>query len=292
MIQSSATKPFALNSEDAKTITARSRSNFSSSFFFLPPEKRLAIQRVYAFFRVVDDVVDEEADPGRQKELLDSWKRELVKTYEGITIVPLLKELKASIDRFRIPRDYFLKLIEGCEMDITKKRYETFRELHEYCTLVASMVGLVCMKIFEYHAPAGEKAAVDLGIALQLTNIIRDVGVDLESGRIYLPQEELNQFRVGIGDLAAKNPGPGFFQLMEFQYRRALSYYESGMAEFKNDTDKKLLAARIMGHVYRRLLEKIRRKNYPVLDARVRLNFAEKIAILIPILYRHYLSLR
>lgn len=289
MISPAMTTELPLSLGTAKSITAGSKSNFSSSFFFLPPEKREAIRRVYAFFRVVDDVVDEECDPNRQKTLLELWKQELTRTYQGVTLVPLMKELRQSIDRFRIPQEYFLKLIEGCEMDIVKKRYETFAELTEYCTLVASMVGLVCMKIFEFESPTSEKKAIDLGIALQLTNIIRDVGIDLKKGRIYLPQEELRRFNVTANDLSSGNTGPGFFELMEFQYRRACSYYESGMSEFAQDTEKKLLAARIMGHVYRRLLEKIRRKNYPVLTQRVKLSFLEKVTTLIPILITHYI---
>lgn len=289
MISPGITTEIPLSLDSARAITAKSKSNFSSSFFFLPAEKREAIRRVYAFFRVVDDVVDEETDPARQKMLLDRWKQEIIRTYQGLTIVPLMKELKESIDRFAIPQEYFLKLIEGCEMDLTKRRYETFDELYAYCYRVASMVGLVCMKIFEYKSPTSEKTAADLGIALQLTNIIRDVGVDLKKGRIYLPREDLGKFGVTEESLAAKNENDRFLNLMHFQYRRAFSYYESGMAEFVNDKGKKLLAAQIMARVYRTLLEKIRGKKFPVLSLRVRLNFLEKIGILIPILARYYL---
>ena len=289
MISPGITTELPLNLDSARAITAKSKSNFSSSFFFLPSKKREAIRRVYAFFRVVDDVVDEETDPVRQKTLLNRWQQEIIRTYQGLTIVPLMKELKSSIDRFVIPQEYFLKLLEGCEMDLTKRRYDTFDELCKYCHHVASMVGLVCMKIFEYKSPTSEKTAADLGIALQLTNIIRDVGIDLKKGRIYLPQEDLKKFGVTEESLAAKNDNEQFLNLMNFQYQRAFSYYESGMSEFVHDKKKKLLAARIMGHVYRRLLEKIRQKNFPVLHERVRLNFLEKIGILVPILYHHYL---
>lgn len=288
MTTSTVTTPASLDTKDSKTITSKSKSNFSSSFFFLPVEKRKAMERVYAFFRVIDDVVDEVENPNLQRELLDSWKRELAKTYEGLTIVPLLKELKESIDRFKIPKDYFLKLIEGCEMDITKKRYETFDELYEYCYRVASMVGLVCMKIFEYESPTSTESAVSLGLALQLTNIIRDVGTDLEKGRIYLPAEDLKRFNVSESDLKQSRESENFLKLMEFQYQRALNYYEKGFSEFSKDREKKLLAARIMGTVYRRILKKIKKQNYPVLNKKVKLHFFEKVRILVSILISNY----
>lgn len=277
-----------LPSHDSKTITARSKSNFSGAFFFLPQEKRVAMRRVYAFFRMVDDVVDEEPDVARQRELIGLWKEELQRTYQGITLVPLMKELKESIDRFAIPQNYFLKLIEGCEIDITKKRYATFEELYEYCYRVASMVGLVCMKIFEYESPTSEKTAVALGIALQLTNIIRDVGVDLTKSRIYLPDEDLRRFNVTEQDLLAGKSTDNFLKLMEFQYERAMGYYELGMSEYAHDKQHKLLAARLMGMVYQRILKKIRAQRYPVLSRKVKLSVAEKMFILAKALARQY----
>lgn len=279
----------AIPLSDSKAITAQSKSNFSSAFFFLPKEKRIAIRRVYAFFRIVDDVVDEEADPVRAKAMLNSLRQELLQTYQGNPQHPLFAELKESIDRYKIPADYFLKLIEGCEMDMTKSRYETFEELYEYCYRVASMVGLVCMKIFEYQSPTSDKTAIDLGIALQLTNIIRDMGVDLKKNRIYIPQCDLKKFGLTEMDLKKGVTDHRFEKLMEAQYQRALSFYDSGFAEFSKDKNKKLLAAKIMGVVYRKILKKIREKNYPVLQYKVRLSFFEKCWILTKVLGRYYL---
>ncbi|MDO8520356.1 MAG: presqualene diphosphate synthase HpnD [Deltaproteobacteria bacterium] len=269
-----------MKTESATRITSQSRSNFSGSFLFLPKEKRVAIRRVYAFFRIIDDIVDEkgakEAPP-----LLASWKKELDSAYTGTPQSQLVKELKESIDRFRIPRDYFLKLIEGCEMDLMKKRYATFGELYEYCYRVASMVGLVCMKIFEYESPTSERTATALGVALQLTNIIRDVGVDLEKGRVYLPEEDLKRFGVTEKDLLEGKRDENFHRLMEFQFERAERYYREGTSEFSSDREGKLLAARIMANVYRKILKKIRKENYPVLQKRVSLSVPEKFFILI-----------
>lgn len=247
------------------------------------------MRRVYAFFRVIDDIVDEETDPKVKKDLIDSWKRELEKTYRGLTIVPLLAELKETIERFAIPHDYFLKLIEGCEMDMTKTRYQTFEELYEYCYRVASMVGLVCMKIFEYRSDTSDQMAIDLGLALQLTNIIRDVGVDFQKGRIYLPQEDLDRFHVSYQDLQDNKPNPAFLELMEFEYQRALTYYQKASPEFGKDKEGKLLAAKIMATVYGKILHKIKKKKYPVKTKRVRLGFGEKMFILLKILGQHYL---
>ncbi len=274
----------------AKTITAQSQSNFSSSFFFLPAEKREAIRRVYAFFRVVDDVVDEEPNPEKQKKLLDEWRQKLTFSYQTKSDLPLLQELQESIRRFDIPLSYFLELLDGCEMDIAKKKYATFAELEVYCYKVASIVGLVCMKIFEYKSPTSENMAIKLGMALQLTNIIRDVGEDLTKNRIYLPQDELERFGVTENDLAHHQKTENFMHLMDFQYQRALTYYNEAFLEFPKDTEKKLLAARIMGVVYRCILEKIRKQKYPVLTKRVRLSFFEKGIILIKVLSQHYLS--
>lgn len=274
-----------LKSGDAKSIVAKSRSNFSSSFLFLPKEKREALRRVYAFFRVIDDVVDEEANPIQKKELLESWKKELENTYRGIPIVPLLKELKQTIDRFSIPKEFFLLLIEGCEMDITKNRYATFPELYEYCYRVASVVGLVCMRIFEYQSSTSDKTAIDLGIALQLTNILRDVGSDMDKGRIYLPQDEMTKFGISENDLIHKTNTAHLEPLFNFQYERAKSYYDQARIELYSDSSGKLLAAKIMGTVYETILDKIKKSHYPVLNQRVGLSFLQKFFILTRIFF-------
>lgn len=266
--------------ETSRRITLKSKSNFSSSFFFLPAAKRRAIEHVYAFFRVVDDVVDEQDNPVYQRQMLAWWREALDLTYEDSPPIPLLKELHETIRRFNIPREHFSSLIDGCEMDIGKKRYETFEELYAYCYRVACVVGLVCMRIFEYKSPTSEESAVALGLAFQLTNIIRDVGCDLEKGRIYLPQEDLRRFGIGESDLLEKKNSPRFRQLMEFQYERASSYFDTAAAEFARDSKKQLLAARIMATVYRHLLEKIRKKGFPVLQGRLSLSLPEKMFLL------------
>lgn len=273
----------------AERILAQSRSSFSASFFFLPREKREAIRHIYALFRIIDDVVDEEPDPSKQSALIGSLRAEVIRMVEGKTNIPLLKKLKQSVDRFSIPLAYLLELINGCEMDITQKRYKTFDELYQYCYRVAGIVGLVCMKIFEYKSETSKESAIHLGVALQLTNIMRDVGIDLKKGRLYIPQDELKSFKVTEADLEQGNITDGFIELMDFQYQRAVQHYKAGFSEFEKDKEKKLLAARIMGTVYWILLEKLKRKKYPVLSERMRLNPLQKALILTRVLFQHYL---
>ncbi|HBF12991.1 MAG TPA: squalene synthase HpnD [Deltaproteobacteria bacterium] len=280
MIQSQ-TSPVILTQSSARAITSKSKSNFSSSFFFLSREKRLAIQSVYAFFRVVDDVVDEENNPARQQELINYWKEEIHKLYTETATLPLLCELQKTVQHFKIPQDYFLKLVEGCEMDIGKKTYRTFDELYQYCYRVAGIVGLTCMKIFEYESPTADQMAINLGLALQLTNIIRDVGVDLEKGRVYLPEEDLKKFGLTTQDIFDRRHDETFIKLMDFEFDRALSYYQLSFEEFKKDKKGKLLAARIMGYVYQKILFKIKKHRYPVYDKKIKLNFCEKFFVLL-----------
>lgn len=248
------------------------------------------MRHVYAFFRMVDDVVDEESNPLKQREMIAFWRDCIINMDDRQRAIPVLQGLKKSIDRFQISKDLFLELIRGCEMDIEKKRYKDYDELRQYCYLVASVVGLVCMKIFEYESPTSTQMAIDLGLALQLTNIIRDVGVDLKKDRIYLPQDELERFGVLEADLIIGKPTAPFKALMEFQYERALQYYKSSFKEFGKDKDSRLLSAKIMGKVYRQLLEKIRHKHYPVLKQRVRFNSVEKMFLLCRILLGHYVA--
>lgn len=278
-----------LSETGANRITSQSRSNFSASFFFLPREKREAIRHVYALFRIIDDVVDEEPDPIKQSTLLGSLRSEVIRMYQGTTHIPLLKKLKQSVDRFSIPLDYLLELFSGCEMDIAQKRYPSFDELYLYCYRVAGIVGLVCMKIFEYETETSKEAAIHLGVALQLTNIMRDVGTDLKKGRLYIPQDELKRYNVTEADLQRGKTTDSFIEMMDFQYQRALQHYTAGFSEFEKDKDKKLLAARIMGSVYRVLLDKLKRKKYPVLNKRMRLNPFQKALILTRVFIQHYL---
>ncbi len=208
-------------------LTRKSRSNFYYSFLFLSKEKREAMYAVYAFCRSVDDIADGQASGAEKQGLLDEWRRELDRCYQGKPGHPITVRLAQSVQRFPIPKEHFEELIAGVEMDLTQHRYATFRELYEYCYRVAGVVGLMCIEIFDYRNPKAKDYAVNLGVALQLTNILRDVRVDAERGRIYLPQDELARFDYSEEELLRGAYTPAFLDLMRFSAARARCYFQN-----------------------------------------------------------------
>lgn len=252
-------------------------TSFYYSFLVLPAEKRRAIIAVWDFCRAVDDAVDEEptvfvpggGNPAAQQ--LARWRGELAACFEGgrpateqgATLVPYIR-------RFGLPRDAFEAVIDGIAMDLEHQRYPTFDDLREYCYRVASAVGLICLEIFGYKDPVTRQYAIDLGIALQLTNIVRDVKTDLKRGRIYLPADDLWRFEVEESDLAAGVVTPHVTDLLAFQCRRARMYYEKAESELPRCDRRSLLAARIMGAIYRGILERIEAAGYDVFSSTIR----------------------
>jgi phytoene synthase len=250
-------------------------TNFYYSFLVLPPEKRRAIVAVWDFCRAVDDEVDEAKD-GQGS--LRRWREELDACYGGAgPVTPQGIALRPFVNQFDLPRRAFEDLIDGVEMDITRTRYPTFAELHEYCLHVASAVGLVCVEIFGYRDPAARTYASELGVALQLTNILRDVSTDFGRGRLYLPLEDLERFRVSEDDLreeCARN-GAGVRSarvrdLLAHQAKRARRYYERAYAVLPREDAGRLVAAEIMGGIYRGILDRIERKKYDVFTKPIR----------------------
>jgi len=211
------------DTEYTAQLTAQSKTNFYYSFSMLPRDEREAMNTVYAFCRTIDDIVDENADSAdvsRKRERLAMWRREVEKCYNGESSNPILLPLSKVVQRFRIPKQYFLTLIDGMEMDLVKRRYATFEELHEYCYSVASIVGLMCIEIFGYKYEETRDYAVQLGIAMQLTNILRDIKVDKEKGRIYLPQEDMDLFGVQEYEILLEQPSPRLRQLLAYEAER------------------------------------------------------------------------
>lgn len=245
------------------------QSSFSYSFSFLPRAKREALRIVYQFCRTTDDIVDNVRDPVTNLERLAKWRRELGKAIEGKSEYENLNTLLTVANRFHIPVDNFYDLIRGAEMDLTRNRYESFDELREYCHLVASSVGLMCLEIFGYKSPQTKEYAVNLGIALQLTNIIRDVAIDASYGRVYLPQEDLRRFGYTESDLFAKRSSPEFLALMEFETQRAEQYFALALKSLPPEDRKSMFAARIMERIYFHTLLKIRESHYDVFSQRV-----------------------
>jgi phytoene synthase len=281
------------DSEQAVQLPTQGKTNFYYSFSFLPRDERQAINTVYAFCRHIDDIVDEfpsrNADViAKKRERLAWWRNEIEKCYLMPTSHPLLLPLSGVVRRFDIPKQYFLTLIDGCERDLSQDRYQSFSDLKEYCYSVASVVGLMCIEIFGYKYEETKEYAVNLGYALQLTNILRDIKADKDRGFIYLPQEDLERFKYSEKDLLAEKYNENFIELMRFQTRRAREYYHKARTALRPDERVTMLAAEIMDAIYYRLLEKIELHDFNVFQKRIRVSTSHKAMIAI----KHWLSTR
>jgi phytoene synthase len=261
------------------SITKSAGTSFSVSFALLPREKRDAIRAVYAFCRCTDDIVDEGMDKVRQAELLQQWTVDLKRSLSDIESDPVLDQLVRIIHRYGIPKELPFELIDGMRMDLEKERYETFEELYDYCYHVASTVGLMCSRIFGYTDESSLMYARKLGIALQLTNIIRDVSSDAGRGRIYIPREDLRRFGYSEESLFAHEYSPSFVNLMRYQAERARRYYREAQETLPVDDFRSFVAARIMGSVYSRLLHKIEKRKFDVFGKRIRLSKMSKLTV-------------
>lgn len=265
-----------------RSRSMRRRTNFGVAFALLPRPQRDAIRAVHAWSRSLDDGVDEESDPARARARLERFRSDLAILYDGASVDgvdPVSAALRPHIERYRIPRAYFDELISGVEMDLDHRRYGTFADLQRYCYSVASIVGLICLRIFGEAEERGRRYAENLGMALQLTNILRDVGSDLARGRVYLPADELARFGVSVEDLRRQERDRAFLELMRFQAARARSFFEAAEHEVKALDRRRLLAAEIMARVYRRLLERIEASGFDVLGREMRLSRVERVWI-------------
>ena len=262
--------------EHCAQVTRRSRSSFYYAFILLPPERRRALHAVYAFCRFIDDIADDEAirEPAL---LLKRWRQELDRVYSGAPTRALSRALADSARRFKIPRELFEEIINGVEMDLSRKRYQSWEELRPYCYRVASALGLICIEIFGYSNPSAKLYAENLGLALQLTNILRDVREDAERGRIYLPLEDLARFSVSEDEILGGVYSPNFVRLMDFEARRARELYALAQSELAPEDRATLLTAEAMRLIYAALLERIINSNYRVLDRRHSLSAPYKL---------------
>jgi phytoene synthase len=272
----------------ATAITRASETNFYYSFSLLPKQTREAIHTVYAFCRYTDDIVDEGDDSRLQVLLLRKWRTELGRAIDGDSSYAILNQLGATAQRFNIPVEHFYDLIRGMEMDLTKKRYQTFDELREYCELVASSVGLMCRQIFGYKNESTRDYAVNLGIALQLTNILRDIKEDARKGRIYLPQEDFRRFGYSEDDLLHFRYTPEFINLMRFECDRAIRYFDLARDALRDEDKRFFFAARIMWSIYAHIIRRIERSNYNVFERRISISRLLKLLIT----FRYWLSHR
>jgi phytoene synthase len=267
----------AEHEKSAEEITRGSKSNLALAFIALPREVRRDIFVFYGFCRVVDDLADE---PGLDREqrlaALARWKQSLSAPAAGEP--PLAAQVRDLISRRSLSIEHFTEIILGCEMDVEGAVYETWEDLRIYCHRVASVVGLVSIRIFGCHDPAAETYAKELGLALQLTNIIRDVGQDYEANRrVYLPRAEMDRFDCEIANIAEGRESEPLRRLLEFQANRALGFFQSALDARPESDRRALVAAEIMRLVYFRLLSKMRRGGFRVLHHRYRLSRWEKL---------------
>ena len=258
-------------------LTKSSGSNFYYSFLFLPKERREAMYTVYAFCRDVDSIVDEPVSGSDPRKTLAARRAELAEIYRSSPLrpaslpSPIMACLAKHIRRFNIPQAYFDEIISGVEMDLSVHRYQTFEELSTYCYRVASAVGLVCLRIFGALRPESEAYAINLGLAFQLTNILRDVSTDGARGRIYLPQEDLKRFHVSEQDILDRVYNSRFKELMAFECRRAREYYARAENALTSAERPMLLPAEIMRAIYHLILEQIEASHYQVFGSRISL---------------------
>jgi 15-cis-phytoene synthase len=262
---------------DAKT------TNFYYSFLFLPPEKRRAIEAVYHFARRSDDAVDDRGEAKHAAQQINYYRACLDRCYQSGEVVfetPALEALAESIHRFRIPRQPFDDLLLGVEMDLEmdhRGAYKSFEELELYCYRVASAIGLIAIEIFGYRNPQTRDYAVNLGKALQLVNILRDVASDARQGRVYLPQEDLERFGVDPATLTDDAYNGAFIRMMTFECSRAIDYFRKARGLLPREDRRSMLPAEIMGAIYWQLMRRIQDRSYNVFGAPIRLSRPKKM---------------
>lgn len=288
----SVTKQTLAQYENEQPIT-EVKSNFLYSFSLLPSAEKAAINSLYAFCSYIDDIVDSTPSTSleaKNKKLkrLDWWEKEIEKIYNKERKNILIAPLNDLFDKFKIPKQYFITLIDGCRRDLFQNRYATFAELKDYCYSVAGVVGLMSIEIFGYKYDETQQYAVNLGYALQLTNILRDVKHDKDNGYIYLPKEDMDRFGYSEEDLINEVYNDSFINLMEFEVSRAKKYYHEARAALKSEDKNNMFPAQVMDEIYYRLLEKIELNNYNVFKKKIKVSVIHKLMIAV----KHWLTLK
>ena len=275
---------------NAATITRQSKSNLALAFISLGRERKRDITVFYAFCRVIDDITDSAELTLEEKQVrLATWRR-MLRTAE--TGEPLLaRDLRRLIEKYSLPAGMFEEIVAGVEMDLTIPRYRTFEELRVYCYRVASAVGLVSIEIFGYRNQGCKEYAIELGLALQMTNIIRDVGKDLQNGRIYLPQEDLARFNYSETELQDRQYNERFLRLMEFEAVRARQFFARATAALPPDDRRAMAPAEIMASIYRGLLRQMELDKFRVFEKEYRLSNMEKAGRIATQLLKSFLNL-
>ena len=274
---------------NAATITRQSNSNLALAFISLGRERRRDITIFYAFCRVIDDIADSSGLSVAAKRLrLAEWRNMLRAASPGEPA--LARNVRALIDKYSLSPDMLEEIITGVEMDLSISRYATFDELRVYCYRVASVVGLLSIEIFGYRNLACKEYAIQLGLALQMTNIIRDVGKDLRAGRIYLPQEDLARFDYSEAALQNRQYNERFIRLMKFEAARAREFFVRAAVLLPPEDRRSMVAAEIMSSVYRGLLRRMESDNFRVFEKEYRLNKLEKAGRIAAQLFKNFLN--
>ena len=258
---------------------AASGSSFYYSFLFLPAERRRAITALYAYCREVDDVVDEVSDPSVAQAKLAWWEAEIARLFAGSPAHPVTRALQPHLETFAITRERLLQILEGMRMDLQQTRYLDFTALARYCHLVAGVVGELASGIFGSRHEATLQYARQLGLGLQLINVLRDVGEDARRGRIYLPIEDLQRFEVKAADLLNARYVPGFEPLMRFEAERARGAIRGALDALPDEEQRAQRPGLIMAAIYVALLDEIEREGFRVLHQRVALTPLRKLGI-------------
>lgn len=258
----------------------QSHSSFRLSFLLLKKERRQALNALYAFCREVDDIVDEIHDPEEARKQLNDWRAEINSLYQDRPSHLISRALLPAVKNYQLSQEHFLAIIDGMEMDLDKSRYATFDELYLYCYRAAGVVGLLTARICGYENRQTEEYAEALGIALQLTNILRDVGEDLSRERIYIPEDELSRFGLSASTLSNPEQAANLIELLKFQQERAESYYQKALMALPTIDRGAQLSGLVMGVIYHALLKQIATEHYPVLNKRVHLSSLSKLWVI------------
>ena len=272
---------------EAANITRQSKSNLALAFISLGRERKRDINIFYAFCRVVDDIADSsKLDVAEKRQRLMAWREMVRSAMPGEPA--LAHEVRCLIDKYSLSIEMVEEIISGVEMDLSISRYASFEELRVYCYRVASVVGLVSIEIFGYRNPACKEYALQLGLALQMTNIIRDVGKDLRDGRIYLPHEDLARYEYSEAELKDRQYNERFVRLMGFEAQRARQFFSSAAASLPPEDRRSMVAAEIMSSVYRGLLRRMELDKFHVFEKEYRLSKLEKASRIAAQLLRRF----
>jgi 15-cis-phytoene synthase len=271
--------PVAAAYAHCAAVTRRSGSSFAAAFWMLSPPRRRALHAIYAFCRLADDIADDPSVKGDRALLLARWRGELEDAYRGKARHPVGIALGDAVHRFQLPEALFLDLLRGVEWDLGGRPVDTFEDLYRYCYCVASTVGLLLVRVLEARDPAVLDYAEKMGIAVQLTNVLRDVGEDAAAGRIYLPREDLERMRVRPESLREGKMTEEIRLLLAVYAERARIYYEQAERALPPEERRRLRAAEAMGRIYRTLLDELQMRGFPCLEESLRLSKPRRLAI-------------